>query len=324
MSKILHLDQKPKLTSSAYKKIAKFENLILPENVSDEVILKEIRNAKYVISGARYCGIEYFKIASNLIAVVLPSAGYDYIDVEAATKNGIYVINAPRANSNAVAEISIGLMLAVARNISQSCQKVLKGQWVDEKIRNESGGFELTGKTLGVIGLGNIGSRIIELSRAFSMEAICYTRRPSQERECKLGVKFVSLDMLMKQADFVVICAALNPSTLGLVGEKQISLMKKTAFLINTARGKIVDYKALYKALSKKSIAGAGLDVLYSEPPGANHPFFKLDNVVITPHLGSRTREANERISHLVVDEILRLELGKRPLHPVNQIYTKK
>jgi phosphoglycerate dehydrogenase-like enzyme len=124
----------------------------------------------------------------------------------------------------------------------------------------------------------------------------------------------------MKQSDFVVICAALNPETLSLIGKEQIDLMKKNAFLLNIARGKIVDYDALYKALLEKKIAGAGVDVLYTEPPGSEHPFFALDNVIVTPHLGSRTRDANERVTNMVADEIIRMENGKKPLNAVNQI----
>ena len=124
----------------------------------------------------------------------------------------------------------------------------------------------------------------------------------------------------MKQADFIVICAALNPSTLGLIGKEQISLMQKTAYLINTARGKIVDYDALYEALLEKRIAGAGIDVLYKEPPGPTHPFFELDNVIVTPHLGSRSADANERVTNMVADEIVRMEDGEKPVNPVNEI----
>jgi phosphoglycerate dehydrogenase-like enzyme len=320
MSKILHLDEQPALTPSAKLKIAGFENLILPDNAPDDVVLSEIQDAKYVISGSKQVGEEHFKEASKLHAVVLPSAGYDYIDTDAATRHGVYVVNSPGANSNAVAEMTIGLLLAVARNIPQSYTRVRAGDWIDEAVRNQGLGYELTGKTMGLVGLGHIGSRVAKIASGFSMKVLCFTKRPSPEREQECGVKFVSLNELMQQADFVAICAALNSDTLGLVGAEQIKQMKKNAFLVNTARGKIVDYDALYEALAEHRIAGAGIDVLYAEPPGPTHPFFELENVIVTPHLGSRTRDANERVTNLVADEILRMEAGEKPLNPVNEV----
>jgi len=320
MTKILHLDQQPTFTPSAMGKIACFENRILPDDAPKAVVLEEIKDAKYVISGSKKLEEDHFKVASKLHAVVLPSAGYDYIDVESASRHGVYVINSPGANANAVAEMAIGLMLAVARNIPQSYNGVREGQWVDEEIRNKSLGWELTGKTMGLVGLGNIGALVATMAKGFSMEVLCNTKHPSQEREQKFGVQFVSLDELMKQSDFVVICAALNPETLSLIGKKKIDLMKNNAFLINIARGKIVDYDALYQALVENKIAGAGIDVLYTEPPGPTHPFFTLGNVIVTPHLGSRTRDANERVTNMVADEIIRMENGEKPLNPVNQI----
>jgi len=320
MTKILHLDQQPAFTQSAMEKITGFENRILLDDTSKELVLTEIRDAKYVVSGSKKVEEDHFKVASKLHAVVLPSAGYDYIDVESASRHGVYVINSLGANANAVAEMGIGLMLAVARNIPQSYHGVREGQWVDEEIRNKNLGWELTGKTMGLIGLGNIGALVATRAKGFSMQVLCYTKHPSQEREQKFGVQFVSLDELMKQSDFMVICAALNPETLRLIEKEQIDLMKENAFLINIARGKIVDYDALYQALVKNKIAGAGIDVLYTEPPGPKHPFFMLDNVIVTPHLGSRTRDANERVTNMVADEIVRMENGKKPLNAVNQL----
>ena len=320
MTKILHLDQQPAFTQLAMEKIADFENIILPDDAPKEVVLEEIKDAKYVISGSKRVEEEHFRVASELKAVVLPSAGYDYIDVESATKHDVYVVNSPGANANAVAEMGIGLMLAVARNISQSCACVKAGQWVNEEIRNRNMGFELSDKTIGLVGLGNIGARVATIAKGFSMKILCYTKHPSQERAWKYGVQFVYLDELMKKSDFVIICAALNPETLGLIGKEKIELMRQNSFLINIARGKIVDYDALYRAVLEKKIAGAGIDVLYTEPPGSEHPFFGLDNVIVTPHLGSRTRDANERITNMVADEIIRMENGHKPLNAVNRI----
>ena len=135
MIKIVHLDQQPAFTPSAMGKIASFENQILPDDAPKEVVLEEIKDAKYVISGSKRLEEKHFKVASNLKAVVLPSAGYDYVDVESANRYGVYVVNSPGANANAVAEMAIGLMLAVARNIPQSYTSVREGKWINEEIR---------------------------------------------------------------------------------------------------------------------------------------------------------------------------------------------
>jgi phosphoglycerate dehydrogenase-like enzyme len=295
------------------KKIDSFYNVTLPDNRSNDLILSEIKDAKYVISGATHLGEEHFQQAPFLKAVVLPSAGYEDIDIKSATKHNVYVINTPGANSNAVAEMAFGLLLAAARHIVQANNRVKRGEWVNEDIRNELLGYELTGKTLGITGLGYIGTRIDRITSGFLMKILCYTQRPSPERAEQYGVHFVSLDELMRTADCIAICCSLNPQTTGLIGAEQIKLMKETVFLINTARGKVVDYDALYKALKDKNIAGAGIDVLYEEPPGATHPFFGLDNVITTPHLGSRTRDSAEKVTNMVVDEIIRLEKGHKP-----------
>lgn len=318
MPKILYFDQKPAMSPSAAARLAGFQSVILPDDASEEMILSEIRDAKYVVSGLRPVSADHIEHAPLLRCILIPGAGYDHIDVASATKHDIYVANAPGANAIAVAEIAFGLMLAVTRCIPQTYMQVRAGQWRDDSIRAKIVGAELTGKTLGLIGLGNVGTKVAKMAKAFDMQVLCYTRRPTPEREKETGVKFVALDQLLMSADFVVVCAALTPETRGLIGAEQLRLMKKDAYFINCARGPIVDEAALYDALLNHHIAGAGLDVLTQEPPGPVHPFFDLPNVVVTPHLGSRTLEAIERVSHMIADEILRVESGQPPLHLVN------
>lgn len=318
MSKILYVDQKPAMSKSAEARLVNFESKVLPDDASDEMLISEIRDAKYVVTGLRTISAEHIKEAPELRCILVPGAGYDHVDVSYANERGIYVANAPGANAIAVAEMAYGLMLAVARSIPQSYVEVHSGKWVDDSIRSKIEGAEITGKTIGLVGLGNIGSRVAKIAKGFDAQVLCYTRRPSPEREKKHGVKFVSIPELMQRSDFVVICAALTPSTKGLIGAEEIKLMKKDAYLINVARGPIVDYDALYEALVNRRIAGAGIDVLYVEPPGPTHPFFNLDNVIVTAHLGSRSRDAIERVSMMIADEILRVESGEEPLHLVN------
>lgn len=318
MPKILYLDRKPAMAEVAQAKLADFKSVVLEDDASEEVLLAEIRDAKYVVAGARQLLAKHMKEAHELRCVLIPGAGTEHVDVAYASERGIYVANAPGANAIAVAEIAFGLMLAVARSIPQSYVAVRSGKWVDDTIRQRIEGAELTGKVLGLIGLGNVGTRVARIAKGFDMQVLCYTRTPSAKREQEAGVRFVPLSEVMQKADFVVVCAALTPETRGLIGAEQIALMKKDAYLINVARGPIVDYAALYTALKERRIAGAGIDVLEKEPPGPEHPFFGLDNVVVTPHLGSRSKGAIERVSLMVAEEILRVESGQKPLHLVN------
>lgn len=315
MAKILFVDERPAMSERAMDKLRDFSSVVLPDGVSAQTLFEEIRDAKYLVSGAYRITAEHIRAAQRLKCILIPGAGTEHVDVVYAHEQGIYVVNAPGANSIAVAEQAIALMLAVGRSIPQTYAGVRAGEWVDDGIRARVEGTELTSQTLGLIGLGNIGTRVAQYAKGFDMEVLCCTRRPSPERERTAGVKFVPINELMQEADFVVICAALTSETKGLVGEEQIALMKKDAYLINVARAAIVDNVALYKALKDKTIAGAGLDVLEKEPPGDKHPFFELDNVVVTPHLGSRTKGAIDRASMMIANEILRVEAGEKPIH---------
>ena len=315
MNKILFVDEKPAMSKIAMDKLTAFSYVVLPDGVDEQVILDEISDAKYLVTGACHITAKHIKAAPKLKCILIPGAGTDHVDVQYANQHGIYVVNAPGANAVAVAEHAIALMLAIGRSIPQTYVKVRAGEWVDDGIRACVEGAELTGNILGLIGLSNIGTRVAKYSQGFNMQVLCYTRRPSTEREKEAGVKLVPLNELMQKADFVVVCAALTPETKGLIGKEEIALMKGEAYLINVARAQIVDYDALYEALRKKRIAGAGIDVLEKEPPGPKHPFFDLDNVVVTPHLGSRTKGAIDRVSLMIADEILRVEAGEEPIH---------
>jgi len=217
--------------------------------------------------------------------------GYDNIDVVAASENGVVVKSAPYGNTNAVAELTLGLMLSVSRNISLAHQSLRSGVWTKEKLK----GTELSFKTLGILGCGKIGQRVAELARrGFDMEVIGYDIRPCLET----SIKFVSKEEVLGKADFVSIHTGGKDV---IVGEKDLALMKSTAFLINTSRGSNVDEKALYKALKEKRIAGAALDV-YEDEPKADGTEFKsklreLDNVVFSSHLGASTVEAQRETS---------------------------
>jgi D-3-phosphoglycerate dehydrogenase len=217
--------------------------------------------------------------------------GYDNIDVAAASENGVVVKSAPYGNTNAVAELTLGLILSVSRNIPQAYLALKNGTWMKEKLK----GTELSLKTLGILGCGKIGQKVGELARrGFDMEAIGYDIKPCLES----SIKFVSKEEVLTKADYVSIHTG---GSNVIVGEKELALMKPTAYLINTSRGSNVDEKALYKALKEKRIAGAALDV-YAEEPRTEGAEFKdqlreLNNIVFTSHLGASTFEAQRETS---------------------------
>jgi len=217
--------------------------------------------------------------------------GYDNIDVAAASENGVVVKSAPYGNTNAVAELTLGLMLSVSRNIPQAYMTLQSGIWAKEKLK----GTELAFKTLGILGCGKIGQKVAELARrGFDMEVVGYDIRPCLES----SIKFVSKKEVLAEADYVTIHTGGSDVV---VGEPELALMKPTAFLINTSRGSNVDDKALYRALKEKRIAGAALDVYEDEPKKEGAEFKnslrELDNVVFTSHLGASTREAQKETS---------------------------
>ncbi len=216
--------------------------------------------------------------------------GYDNIDVRSASKQGVVVKFAPYGNTNAAAELTLGLMLAVSRNLPQSCSSLQKGEWKKKPFL----GTELSKKTLGIIGCGRIGQRLAELVQGFPMEVIGYD--PFINKDSR--IKYLSKEEVLRNADYVSVHANANHPV---IGEKEIALMKKTAYLINVARGCTVDEKALYSALKKRNIAGAALDVYTHEPKeeGAffQNPLGKLENVVLSSHLGASTLEAQEKTS---------------------------
>ncbi|MEM0085728.1 MAG: hydroxyacid dehydrogenase [Zestosphaera sp.] len=248
---------------------------------------------------------EVISKAEKLKIIARAGVGLDNIDVKVAEAKGIKVINTPEAPTRSVAELAIGLMLAVARKIAYSDRKMREGRWV----KKEAEGVELKGKTLGIIGFGRIGREVAAIaSKGLGMKILYYdVYRASPEVEKELGATYVDLETLARESDVVSVHVPLTSETRGLVSEGLLKLMKKNAILINTSRGAVVDTKALIKALNEGWIAGAGLDVYEEEPLPPNHPLTQLDNVVLTPHIGASTEEAQERAGIDAVKKILEL-----------------
>jgi len=235
--------------------------------------------------------------------------GVDTIDVEYATKRGILVCYTPGVNSDAVAEHTFGLILATLRKIPQSMASLKKGGWREEKFLGE----ELTGATVGIIGFGNIGFRLAKKLAGFEIRLLVYDPYVPNERIEKAGGEKVDLSDLLRQSEIVSLNLALTSETFHLIGENELRQMKSTSYIINTARGPLLDEKALYRALQEGWIAGAGLDVFEEEPAKMDNPLFSLDNVVVTPHLGGSTYKARKRLVIMAVENLLRVLKGDLP-----------
>ena len=241
----------------------------------------------------------------RLKVVARAGIGLDNVDVEAATRRGILVVNAPQSNIVSAAEHTIALLLAQARNIPQAHAALRAGRW--ERARYQ--GVELAGKTLGIVGLGRVGAMVAQRALAFGMRVIAHDPYVPRERAREMGVDLMpSLEALLVQSDFVSLHLPRTPQTEGLIGAHELSLMKEGARLVNTARGGIVDEEALAKAVADGHLGGAALDVFAQEPPG-DSPLFHLENVVVTPHLGAATVEAQDKAGTQIA-EMVRLALA--------------
>ncbi len=264
--------------------------------------------------------------AKNLRIIAQYAVGYDNIDIECATKRGIYVTNTPGVLTEATAELTWALLMAVARRIVEADHFVRWGEW----WRLKTGwhpkmmlGMELKGKTLGIIGLGRIGSRVAEFGKAFGMRVIYYSRTRKKDLEERLGIEYRDLDKLLEEADVVSLHVPLTKETYHLINEERLKKMKRTAILINTARGAVIDINALVKALREGWIAGAGLDVHVMEPMDPNHPIMAFKNVVLAPHIGSATYETRHKMAELVAENLIAFYRGEIPPTLVNRDVVK-
>ena len=281
---------------------------------SHEEFIQRMKEAEAVINVRAYSKFmeEVFKSSPSLKLLSILGTGTDNVDLEAATRYNVLVTNTPGFAAVAVAEHALALMLAVARQIALIDRQVKEGKWPRGLMT------QLYGKTLGLIGLGAIGGQLAKISKGIGMKAISWTFHPSKQRAQECGVEFISLEDLLREADVISVHLRLTSQTQNLIGEKEFSLMKPTAIIINTARGPIINQGALVDALTERTIAGAGLDVFDKEPPSSDDPLLKLDNVVLTPHNAGMTPETIEKGAQMAVDNIINYLAGK-PSYVVNK-----
>ena len=291
------------------------ELIIFNDTDSEQKAIERLKDVDIAIVDGFVCPLskKVLEQTNNLRYITLGATGYDCIDIEAANQKGIKVSNVPTYSSEAVAELAIALMFSVARRIPYADKKFKEKYFeIDPSydLHNEFIGFSLQGKTLGILGYGDIGSRVAKLAKGLNMKILVHTRHPRNET----GVKFVDFENLLRESDIVSIHLPLTDETAKLFSDRQFEIMKTEAVLINTARGKIVDTDALYKALTTKQIWGAGLDVVDAPP---NHPIFKLNNIVFTPHSAFFTEEALRNLANSIVENVRNFVEG----HPINLVH---
>jgi phosphoglycerate dehydrogenase-like enzyme len=278
-------------------------------------------DAEYYLGSPRNgIGNEFFRAAPKLKLVQLTSAGYDRVDVEAARKAGVPVANNGGANSVAVAEHAVMLMLAVLKKLVYHHINVVAGKWrVGDFATTRT--YEVEGKRLGIVGLGNIGKKVARRVRGFDMDVRYYdTIRLSEDQEDALGVRFTLLPELLRTSDVVTLHVPLTDVTRKMMSTREFAMMKRDAVLINTCRGPVVDEDALHQALTSGTIAAAGLDVMVQEPPAQNHPLFSLPNVTLTPHSAGPTWDNWTKAYRNGFDNIQRVAAGRSPLWVVPEL----
>jgi glyoxylate reductase len=261
---------------------------------------------------------EVFNASPKLKIVSQLAVGFDNIDIPEATKRGIYVTNTPEVLTDTTADFAWLLLMAVARRIVEADKYVHTGQWKVGWHPAMLTGRDIHNTTIGIVGAGRIGYAMAKRAKGFDMNILFYDVIPRPEMEKDFGAEKTDLDTLLKESDFVSLHVPLMKETHHLINAEKLKLMKKTAYLINNARGPVVDEKALYEALKNGQIAGAGLDVFEQEPTPLDNPLLKLDNVVVAPHISSASLETRAKMSEIVADNLVSFFEGKKPPNLVN------
>jgi len=288
-----------------------FESVQVDAN-SEEQGIAVVKDADVLVVGLQRITERVLDAAARLKVIGRCGVGLDNVDLRAAGARGIPVVYTPGANAQTVADLTLGLMLALARKITQADRMTRDHQW--KRIM----GNDVWGKTLGIFGLGQIGANVARRAKGFDMHVVAYDVVQNPPLAKELGVEYRSKADIIAQADFITLHLPLNQETQGFIGEQELKAMKKTAVLVNTSRGGVVDEQALYRGLKAGEIAGAALDVFAQEPPGKT-PLVELDNFIGSPHIGGITVEAIERIGMTVARDIVAVLKGQAPQFLANR-----
>jgi len=290
-----------------------------------EVLLEKVRDIEGLLCLLTdKVDAELMDAAPKLKVVSNYAVGYDNIDVAEATKRGIIVGNTPGVLTDTTADLAFALLMAAARRIVEADKFVRAGKWKTWGPRLFLG-RDVHGATLGIIGFGRIGKAVAKRAMGFGMRILYYDIRRSEDLEKEWGVEYTDMDTLLRESDFVTIHTILSPETYHLISDREFKLMKKTAILVNAARGPIVDPKALYRALTEGEIAYAALDVTEPEPIPPDDPLLELDNIIIVPHIGSASYATRAKMATMAAENLIAGLKGEMPPNPVNpEVFEKK
>jgi phosphoglycerate dehydrogenase-like enzyme len=285
-----------------------------PDGTYGEAAMATIRTARVLVVGLDPVGENLFAQAPKVRLVQRLGVGYSNVDLGAAVRHGVTVCNMPDFNAGSVAEHTIMLILALLRRVFDSTLLIKGGQWpLDQMVA--AGVYDLMGKQLGLVGYGAIGRAVAARAAAFGV-GVCYAD-PNRAEDDGGIARRVDLDELLRTSDVVSLHLPLTSETRGLIGKRELAIMKRTALVVNTARGALVDEKSLALALEERSIAGAGIDVFTTEPLPPRNALRWCPNILLTPHLAGQTREAMERMVKAMIDNLKRVAEGREPLHQV-------
>lgn len=283
--------------------------------LDDDELSKLIGGYHAIIVGDDQIGPRTLAKADKLKVISKHGVGIDNIDVRLALERGIVVTRAIGSTTESVADLTFALMLALSRKIVDAVNSTKVGLWEPSKYI----GVLIYGKKLGIIGLGAIGKAVARRAKGFDMDILYYDIFRDRNYEQAHAVKFVALDELISSSDIVTVHVPLTPGTTHLIGQNELKKMKKSAFLINTSRGRVVDEDALYAALKSNSIAGAAVDVYSKEPPGPDYPLIQLNSVICTPHIAGYSQEANIAMGTIAAEEVVRVLKGEKPRYALSQ-----
>ena len=302
------------LAEEGVKRLESGADVDVITNLSPEELIQKIGeyDALVIRSGTKVTA-DVIKAADRLKVIGRAGVGIDNVDVEAATKKGIIVLNTPGGNTISAAEHTIAMMLALARNIPQANAALHKGEWNRKKYT----GVEFFNKTLGIVGLGRVGAEVASRMKSFGMQIIAFDPFVTEERAKQMGLTLAPLETVLREGDFITVHTPLTNETRNLIDEDEFKIMKKGCRIVNCARGGIINEAALAKAVAEGTIAGAAVDVFTKEPPTGN-PLLEQEKVITTPHLGASTAEAQVNVALAVADQILTIAKGGLPTNAIN------
>jgi phosphoglycerate dehydrogenase-like enzyme len=299
---------------------------ILDPTISEDELCEAVKDATMIFAGPGRPAISRKVIESgtNLKLIQMPGAGYNEVDVKAAEESGIPVATTKGANAKGVAEHAITFMLVLLKKSLYSNAATKRGEWPQMEMAFKKRPMELGGKTLGILGLGEIGREVAKLAKPFGTDIIYFNRnRLDIEEENQLQVEYVNFDELLSRSDVLSVHVPLTTETRGILGEDEIGRMKRGAILVNMSRGGVVDEGAVADALRSGRLMGAGFDVFESEPLGADHVFKGIENVILSPHVSGGNVESTDRMTAYAAENMTRVMEGKLPRRVVNNVYNK-